>query len=76
MSVQDRLGPIRKAFNLRPRIMSYMSENYIGKSYQYFSDIPDEVIEDEELAIVDEGSDKGYKVITAEQWEGEAESNE
>lgn len=63
-------SPIRKAFNLSARILPRMSENYVGKSYDYFSDIPNEVIENDELAVVDEGVDRGFKVITAEQWEG------
>lgn len=48
-----------------------MSESYVGKTYDYYSDIPDEVLSDDELAVVDEGSEKGFTVITADQWEGE-----
>lgn len=64
---------IRKPFQVSARILPYMSENYIGKSYHYFSDIPSEVINDEELVVVDKGFNQGYKISTADQSENTTE---
>lgn len=45
-------------------------EDYVGQEYQYFDEIPEFVVDSDELALVSLGVDEGYRVISVEQYEG------
>ena len=45
-------------------------DDYVNTVYDYMDQIPEEVLESDELAIVDLGDYQGYRVVTKEQYEG------
>lgn len=45
------------------------TEDYLGETFDSINDIPQEVVDDDELAVVNLGTDRGHRVISREQYE-------